>query len=143
MLWLGMLALPFVVFLSVVAYLLGSHGPVQTDLAHTWFLLSLGWVGFAIPGAYFLRSQVFFKEYGAGGVVPPGRYLMGMTTVWLAIEIGGLLGLAGCFMSGSLMPDLIPSLVAFVLFLTMWPTGSAMTEATGDVDDPAVFHHPR
>ena len=61
----------------------------------------------------------------------------------MAIEIGGLIALVGCFLSNSLMPNLLPAVVAFMLYMPFWPSGEAMTRAVGSEDDPEVFRHPR
>ncbi len=66
-----------------------------------------------------------------------------MISVWMALEIGGLFSLAGCLIYDSLLPDLIPALVAFMFFVTFWPGGRAMTRRVGTSQDPEVYRSPR
>lgn len=141
-LWAAMLVIPFLVFLAAVALPIFITITPQPDLAHKWFIFTILWTGLSIPAAFFVRERLF-RDYWQGRTVEPGRYLVGMTIVWLSIESAGLISLTGCFVSGSLLPDLIPGLFAFVLFLTLWPTGAAMTTPVGAEDDSAVFRHPR
>lgn len=141
-LWTLMLVLPFFVFMAAIAYLMTSTVTARPELSHNWFVFAILWTGVTIPAAFFVRSRLF-ADYWQGRTVAPGRYLAGMLVVWLAIEVAGLISLAGCFVSGSLLPDLIPALFAFVLYLMLWPTGSAMTSPVGAEDDSSIFRHPR
>jgi hypothetical protein len=66
-----------------------------------------------------------------------------MMSIWVALEIGGLFALVGCLRSQQLLPDLLPALVAFMFFVTLWPSGRAMTRQTGHLEDPQVYEEPR
>jgi hypothetical protein len=67
-----------------------------------------------------------------------------MLSVWLMMEVGGLLALVGCLVTQSLLPNLLPALVAFILFIPFWPSGRAMTTPCGaDDDDPENYAEPR
>jgi len=60
------------------------------------------------------------------------------------MEVGGLLALAGCLVTQSLSPSLLPALVAFILFIPFWPSGRAMTTPCGaGDDDPENYVEPR
>jgi hypothetical protein len=84
-----------------------------------------------------------FRSYYAGDPIHPHNYLVGMFGVWMALEIGGLLSLSGCLICGSLLPDLVPALLAFMFFMTFYPTGGSMTGHGGDSQDPEVYRTPR
>jgi hypothetical protein len=67
-----------------------------------------------------------------------------MLSVWLTMEVGGLLALTGCLVTQSLLPNLLPALVAFILFIPFWPSGRAMTRPCAeDDDDPENYAEPR
>ena len=66
-----------------------------------------------------------------------------MISVWVALVIGGLFSLIGCLLYDTLLPDLVPALVAFMFFVTLWPSGRAMTHHIGDSHDPQVYEEPR
>jgi hypothetical protein len=140
--WFVLLVIPFLLFLAAAVYPVFATVEPRPELAHRWFIFTIIWTGVSVPAAFFVRERLF-RDYWEGRTVEPGRYLAGMLVVWLTIESVGLISLAGCFVSGSLLPDLIPGLFAFVLFLTLWPTGEAMTTPVGAEDDSAVFRHPR
>ncbi|MFP4143804.1 MAG: hypothetical protein ACLFV3_01555 [Phycisphaeraceae bacterium] len=140
--WLVFLLTPFVAFIAVIWTLVYTQWPEREGVANAFFVASLAWMLVAVPGAFLLRGHVF-KAYGEGRPVDPRSYVRGMVTIWLAPEIGGLIALAGCLVSHSLMPCLLPAAVAFVLFMPFWPTGHAMTEPVGDVADDEVYRHPR
>jgi hypothetical protein len=100
------------------------------------------YLGIAVPGAFFWRSH-YFKNYWAGKVVKPRDYFKGMFIIWLSMEIGGILALIGCLISNSLVPNILPALVAFMLFTPFWPTGRAMTNPMGNDPDSEIYEHPR
>jgi hypothetical protein len=66
-----------------------------------------------------------------------------MTSVWITLEIGGVMGLIGCLLTHSLIPNLLPALVAFMLFTPLWPSGRAMYCHGGSTDDPEIYEEPR
>lgn len=146
--WLTLLLLPFLLFLFVAWSLTdqateaGSQGG-NARLANAWFVGSMAYLAIAVPAAIFWRSRVF-RAYWEGEVVAPRDYLHGMLTVWIAIEIGGILSLLGCLVSGSLLPCLLPAIVAFMFFVPLWPSGHAMVRRNvGNVDDTGRYEEPR
>ncbi len=141
--YLILLVVPFLVFLGLILLLGFGRGDFSAGGGgHEWFIVSTVWIGVTVPIAFWFRSRLF-RDYWSGGVVSPGRYLSGMLSIWVALEIGGLLGLIGCFVSKSLMPSILPALVAFMLFTPFWPSGQAMTRAVGSYEDSELFKHPR
>jgi len=142
--WLTMLAIPFLLFLYVVWSLMDSPGGDRNQwLSDRWFMSSVAYVVFVVPISFFIRSR-FFRPYWKGECVPPRDYLKGMFTVWGALELGGILSLAGCLASNSLIPGLLPALAAFMLFVILWPSGRAMIpHARGSSDDPERYEEPR
>lgn len=144
--WRGyvlMLLLPFVLFVAVMWRLMGNEMAIRsTPLGQNWFIVCMAYMLLAVPASFFWRSHVF-KGYWRGKPVEPGRYLRGMLTMWVTIEIGGMLSLVACLVSGSLLPNLLPALLAFALFTPLWPSGYAMTRPVGGADDPEVYAEPR
>jgi hypothetical protein len=138
--WLTLLLAPFVLFLYV-AYRLSETATRHEELAGRWFIGTMVYLAVVVPGAIFWRSRTF-KAYWTGVPVEPRNYFVGMLTVWLTLEIGGIIALLGCLYSGTLMPNLIPALVAFMLFTPLWPSGKAMLNPVGNVDDPGIYQEP-
>ncbi len=95
----------------------------------------------AVPASLFWRGHVF-KPYWAGQAVAPGDYLRGMATVWTALAVGGIVSLSGCVATESLAPNVIPSMLSLILFLTMWPGGRAMVRRVGNAEDPGLYVEP-
>lgn len=141
--YLALLAFPFIAFLSVVWQLMDNEGAGDThSLAEKWFIFSMIYMAVGVPAAFFWRSRVF-KGYWSGQIVSPRNYLVGMLTIWLALEVGGLVALVGCLVSGTLLPNLLPALLAFMLFTPLWPNGHAMTRPLENEHDPAHYEEPR
>ncbi|HVT90583.1 MAG TPA: hypothetical protein VHD56_17140 [Tepidisphaeraceae bacterium] len=141
--WFAFLAFPFIIFLALIWHLMDNDNlQPNPELADTWFYASMGYMVFAVPLAFFGRSRLF-KGYWAGEIVPPREYLMGMILIWGAMEIGGLFALAGCLISGTLLPNLLPALLAFMLFTPLWPNGHAMTRPLVNEHDPGEYEEPR
>lgn len=142
--WLTMLACPFVLFLYVAWSLMGDQ-PMRRNrpLSDVWFLASVAYMVLIVPATFFIRSRLF-RAYWKGDCVAPRAYLTGMYTVWGALELGGLLSLAGCLASRSLLPSLMPAIAAFMMFVVLWPSGRAMICAgRGASDDPEHYEEPR
>jgi hypothetical protein len=140
--WLTFLLLPFFLFLYVIVNLTDETSARHLASAQVWFVISMAYMAIVVPGAIFWRSQLF-KPYWQGQTVSPRQYLKGMFLVWLSLEIGGLLSLTGCLVNHTLLPNLLPALVAFMLFTPLWPSGRAMTRHIGNEDDPEKYEEPR
>ncbi len=140
--WLTFLLLPFFLFLYVIVNLTDEVSTRHLQSAQIWFVISMAYMAVVVPAAIFWRSRLF-KPYWLGNTVSPRSYLKGMLVVWLSLEIGGLLSLTGCLVNHSLLPNLLPALVAFMLFTPLWPSGRAMTRHVGNQDDPEKYEEPR
>jgi hypothetical protein len=70
-------------------------------------------------------------------------YLYGMLTIWAALELGGIFSLLGCFMNHALLPNLLLALVAFMFYVTLWPSGRAMVSRMGHHEDSGKYEAPR
>jgi hypothetical protein len=141
--WIVFLLAPFFLFLHVVWTLNGeSAGAASPGHEQKWFLSAVVYLLIAGPVSFFARSGIF-KAYWFGKKVSPGKYLSGMLLIWLALEFGGLFSLAGCLVDNELLPNLFPALVAFMFFVTFWPSGRAMVRSTGNQDDAALYEEPR
>ena len=141
--WFALLVSPFILFLVTVWKLMDEEGSIASPaLARGWFLGSMTYLAVVVPAAFFWRSRIF-KAYWSGQVVAPRDYLKGMFTVWFALETGSIFGLIGCLVSGRVLPCLLPALVAFIIYIPLWPSGRAMTRPVGNEDDPELYEDPR
>jgi hypothetical protein len=140
--WFVLLVIPFVVFLAVIWYLNGHESPARMRLSQIWLVSTMAFMAVGVPGAFFWQSRLF-RGYWSGQLVSPRDYLAGMVSIWTSLEVGGLLALLGCLVSGQLLPNLIPALLAFALFIPLWPSGHAMTHPPRNEQDPADYSEPR
>jgi hypothetical protein len=151
--FLTLLVIPFIFFLYTVWAMDrglwtggGGTGTGETRnlwLANRWFIGTVAYIVFIVPASFFLRSR-FFRGYWTGNCVAPGNYFKGMLTVWLALEIGGLLSITGCLVTRAFAPCILPALVAFMMFVVLWPSGRAMIcNDRGSSDDPEKYEEPR
>ena len=141
--WLTYLLVPLFIFLGTVIYFLVYTPVVNTTLGESWFVAMMVLLAAGVPLTFYARSKLFFHGYWSGRVVTPRQYIRGMVLTWTVIEAVGILSLLGCFVTGEMMPNIMPALLGFVLFITQWPNASAMTDTTGHQADSAVFRHPR
>ncbi|HEX4123444.1 MAG TPA: hypothetical protein VHY37_01870 [Tepidisphaeraceae bacterium] len=139
--YIVLLFVPFLVFIGMIWSALNSTAPSNETVSWDWFIGSMAYLALVVPAAIFWRSHVF-KSYWKGVPVAPSAYFGGMLTVWIALEVGGILSLVGCMASNSMMPCLIPAAVAFVLFTPLWPSGRAMIDNKGMSDDPEKYAEP-
>lgn len=141
--WIAYLVTPLFALIGTVLFLMVNDGAIHEGLGQSWLITMMVLIAIGIPLAFFVRSKVYFRSYWEGKPVTPRQYLRGMLLVWTVIELAGLLSIVGCIVTGELIPNLIPALIAFVVFVTQWPNASAMTKTTGNKDDSSVFQHPR
>jgi hypothetical protein len=110
-------------------------------LSNLFMLLGFAWLTVAIP-AGLLYMRLKFNNYYKGRSVSPRNYLLGLLPLWVAMVLGGAIGMFGWIVSRTPLPAVMPSVIAFVVFLVFHPTGHAMTRPVGDSDDPAVYEEP-
>jgi hypothetical protein len=142
--WTIMLIIPFLLFLAIVWTLGMSQGTtlrIQTNQEH-WFLGTSAYLLIVVPLSFFWRGHVF-KAYWTGQTIPPVKYLYGMLTMWAALEFGGIFSLLGCFVDHALLPNLLPALVAFMFYVTFWPSGRAMVSHMGHYADAGKYEEAR
>jgi hypothetical protein len=141
--YLALLVIPFLLFLYVVWAGDRSAEIPGRALANRWFIGTVAYIVLVVPASFFLRSR-YFQGYWSGDCVSPRNYFKGMLVSWLALEIGGLLSLTGCLVTGSFAPCILPALVAFMMFAALWPNGRAMIcRDRGASDDPERYEEPR
>ncbi len=135
---------PSILFLAMVwHFACTSEQPGDTLLADRWFIFSTAFMVAAVPGALFWRSHLF-KPYWDGHRVGPWAWLAGSIILWVSLALAGILSMVGCLISHSLLPNLFPALVAFILYASLWPTGTPMVRASqGNLDDPQLYEEPR
>jgi len=140
--WAILLAAPFLFLQWLIwRFARGEVGQSHAD-AEKWFVAAIAYFVLVLPASFFWRRRLF-KDYWLGRPVEPRRYIIATISVGLAIAVGGTFSLIGCFVTGSLMPNLIPALLALLLFVLHWPTGRAMVKPVGHADDPQVYEEPR
>ena len=140
--YLVLLILPFMVLTVVMlSHLRSGMTQRPSHDGDTWFLLAVAYLVVGIPAALFYRRHLCVA-YSRGETVAPRRYLVGMLTVWLTLEVGIILPVVGCYMTESFLPMLFPAIVAFVVFITQSPTGRMMISGVGDSDDPEIYEEP-
>lgn len=141
--WFVMLTIPFLAFLGVMFHQIYGEGQVAAESTiRKWFVGSMIFCAVAVPLAFFIQGKVF-KGYWKGQPVAPRDYLRGMFVIWLALELSGLVALLGCWMTGTMIPTMLPALVAFMLFVMFWPNGHAMTRPLVSEHDGADYEEPR
>jgi len=140
--WVVMLVIPFLLFLGAI-WMLGiqTGATVHSNDEH-WFLGASAYLLVAVPLSFFWRGHVF-KAYWTGKTIPPMTYLYGMLTMWAALEFGGIFSLLGCFVDHALLPNLLPALVAFMFYVTLWPSGRAMVSHMGHHEDAGKYEEAR
>ena len=106
-----------------------------------WFLVGMGWIAVWVPISFYLRAR-YWEAYGRGELVQPSDYLKGNLAIWLPLVIAGVIGFIG-FASTRYVASLFTSVMAFMIFQTMFPNGHAMTRPVGDHDDPGVYEDPK
>jgi hypothetical protein len=105
-------------------------------------LASSGYLLVVVPASLFWRGRIF-KSYWSGQPIAPAKYLYGMLSIWTALVFGGIISLLGCFADRSLLPNLLPALLAFMFYATLWPSGRSMVRSMGDAEDAGVYEAPR
>lgn len=140
--WGVLLALPFGFLQWVIwQFISGKISPTGAD-RERWFTAAASYLIIVVPGSLFVRGRLF-KDYWLGRPVPPAKYILATIAIGVALAIGGIFSLIGCLVTGSFMPNLIPALLALVLYALHWPTGRAMIRKVGNVDDPQKYEEPR
>ncbi len=140
--WAVFLVIPFFLFLSIVWILGMREEAAPQPSQHAWFLGASAYLLVVVPLSFFWRGHVF-KAYWSGQPIQPKKYLYGMLSVWAALVFGGIFSLLGCFVDRSLLPNLLPALIAFMFYVTLWPSGRAMVAHTGHSEDPSKYQEPR
>jgi hypothetical protein len=142
-LWLLLPILPWLTFFVALWNMLAGRPPVANKaLADAWYLATTVYMIIALPTALFWRAHLF-RCYAHGHGVPTKAYLMGMSALWGALSLAGLIASLGCLVTRSLMPNIGPALISLVVFASLWPTGHAMLPRLGGTDDPQVHEEPR
>ncbi|MEM6256972.1 MAG: hypothetical protein AAGI37_01500 [Planctomycetota bacterium] len=87
--------------------------------------LSIAWLVLMGAVVLLLRSYCFQAVWD-GRPVEPGSYLKGMYQVWGVLVTGGLLGVLGALLMGSMMPGVLVGLVALLALVFSRPDGRAL-----------------
>ena len=144
-------AVPPLVMIATIFFLIlwgpgsGVFGPrviaESPGWGWTWLLVGMFWLSITVPLTFWVRRG-FWREYYSGGTVRAADYLKGNVAIWMPLVIAGVMGFVG-FAATRYVASLFTSVMAFIIFLTLFPNGHAMTRAVGDHDDPGVYEEPR
>ena len=131
--WVVLLVTPFMM-LPLTLHLMPSAsgaGP-KPELAGRWYGILMVYLLVAIPVALVIRA-VMFKGLWHGQPVPPQRYYSGMLLLWFVVVAGGITAELVCVATATLVPNILPAMLALIVFLSLWPTGRPMEHCrTGD-----------
>jgi hypothetical protein len=140
--WSVLLLLPFTLVLWTLWNLHVRNTPLLSADADRWFVAAAAYLVAAATAAFFWRDHSF-KGYSQGKRVEPGKYLVGTIGIGLALSTSGIFSLVGCIVTGAMVPNLIPALMALLVFVLLWPTGHAMVRSVGHLQDPQIYEEPR
>lgn len=139
--WAALLIVPFVFFVWLVWHLSKNPQGASYAGAVKWFAAASIYLVVVVPGSMFWRGHLF-RDYWLGRPVAPAKYVSATISVGLALAVGGIFSLAGCLVTGLLMPNLIPAALALLLYAIHWPTGRAMVTTAGGAADAAFYEEP-
>jgi hypothetical protein len=122
LLWFVFLCAPFLAALWVSSRIPVDRIPISRLAEERWFVAAMLYVVLIAPAAFFWREHIH-SHHRPGEIVRPGKYLMGMIGIWLALLSSAILSLAGCVIVESFLPNIIPAFFALMLFLMLWPSG--------------------
>ena len=114
--------------------------PIQNSGGWWSFVAGMVWISLSVPVAFYIRRH-YWDAYYKGGLVEPGNYIKGNLAIWIPLVIAGIAGFVA-FALTRYVANLFTSLTAFMVFLTMFPNGHAMTRPVGDHDDSGVYEEP-
>ena len=141
-LWALLALMPLPFFLAVVIQQLNLDGAPAGPGVNEWFIGTLVFIAFCVPAGFFAQRR-FFRNYWKGEAVTPLRYLLGMLSVWVALNVCALIALIGCLATRPLLPNLLPAILLFGLFAILWPNGHAMSRPLVSEQDGADYEEPR
>lgn len=106
-----------------------SNADAMPSTLAGWLVVAAAIVWLVLMGAVvlLLRSYCFRAAWDARPV-EPGSYLKGMYQVWGVLVFGGLLGILGSLLMGSLMPGGCVALVALLGLVFSRPDRRALTQ---------------
>ncbi|NJL30858.1 MAG: hypothetical protein HC898_04090 [Phycisphaerales bacterium] len=125
LLWTALLLGQAVLLFGACAFTLMQMGGGQTDTGHLLSYIALFMCLTMIPAGYVLRAQMY-KRHWVGQAVRPRGYLLGNVILWAMCEGISLLGLVSVVLSGELIPNLIPTVLALGVLVVNFPNGAAM-----------------
>jgi hypothetical protein len=115
--------------------------PIQNTAGWVSFVLGMTWIAVTVPISFYMRRR-YWDAFYQGSLVEPGDYLKGNLSIWIPLVLAGIGGFIA-FAATRYVANLFTSVSAFVIFLTMFPNGHAMTRPVGDHDDSGVYEEPR
>ncbi len=125
LIWAALLA-GQIMFMVVIAVLQSINASPQADpqVAQVLFLVALAMLTTMIPVGYFIRNQVYKKNWQED-VVTPGGYVSGNILLLALCEGVALVGLVAVLIGGVIWYA-VPSLVAMAVQVINFPHGRPM-----------------
>jgi hypothetical protein len=90
----------------------------------------------ALPVALLIRSYLF-RSFWQGRSVAPRVYYVGVFIPWGVVAIAGLVAELVCIATATLIPNILPALLALFIYLMLWPTGAVMQPRGQSNDAPS------
>lgn len=117
-----------ITFLIVVGVLLGTgQGPRNPEMGTIVSYISLGQLVFLVPLGYFVRMQVYKRNW-QGNVVTPKGYVTGNVFLFACCEAVAMTGLLALLLSGTPGMAAAPAVLALATLVVNVPTGQAMRD---------------
>lgn len=135
--WIVLLLVPYAVLPLALHSIV--TGVSKADAADRWFLAIMMYLALGVPLAFLLRSWLF-RPYWRRGSVSPLAYVCAMTSLWLVLAIAGLTAQLVCLATATFAPNVLPALLALIVYLVVYPTGSAMAPRRAAESDDEDNH---
>ena len=95
------------------------------DAVIVMFWVSVALLAVAVPGGYFLRSQIYKRYWYKDGILPGGYVAANILLLGLLAGVS-LFGLFTMLLNNRLLFTVISSVVAMAVQITNFPTGAPM-----------------
>jgi hypothetical protein len=124
-LWAAMLS-GQLIFLFIIFFLWSTDRiePIGS-VAMVLFYVSLGLMGAVIPLAYFVRNQIYKRNWQADAVTPAG-YAQGNLLLLVMLEGVSMFALVATLLNGRLWPTFLPAVICLAFQVINFPTGAPM-----------------
>jgi hypothetical protein len=112
-----------------IVFALGGGMNLSPDVVRILTFVTGGMLLFEVPVAYFIRNQVYKKNWQENVITPAG-YMTGNIVLWAMLESVGIMGFMVTWLSGNVGLPIGFSGAAMLFMLINFPTGKPMLPAT-------------